>query len=229
MKFGADEYFGATTAPAAHPPLPEGPAYAAPGAARQPFADTGNFFHDQPEPPGHPADETGGYEADAYHPSNAHLGGEEEGYYEDGPAPKRRMGVMAIAAVFALAVIGTAGAFGYRALFGPRVLPAPPPVIKADTAPSKIVPAGASKTPNKLITDRVADHAQDEKLVSREEQPVEIKNNPAAAPVPQAQSSPPPAARSGGTRQRGHFQRAEESPHHRHPPRISRPPPTANR
>ena len=50
------------------------------------------------------------------------------------------MGVLAIAAVFALAVIGTAGAFGYRALFG-SLRSGPPPVIKADTKPSKIVPA----------------------------------------------------------------------------------------
>ena len=112
---------------------------------------------------------------------------------------------MAIAAVFALAVIGTAGAFGYRALFGgPRGLLSPPPVIKADTAPSKIVPAAASKTPNKLITDRVADHAQDEKLVSREEKPVEIKSaeikaNPAidAIPLPQGGVAPQPAPGSG--------------------------------
>ncbi len=59
--------------------------------------------------------------------------------------PHRRMGIMAIAAVFALAVIGTAGAFGYRALFGSSGSSQPPPVIKADTAPSKIVPANASK------------------------------------------------------------------------------------
>ena len=53
------------------------------------------------------------------------------------------MGVMAIAGVFALALIGTAGAFGYRALFGSSGSPQPPPVIKADTAPSKIVPAAS--------------------------------------------------------------------------------------
>ena len=178
VKFGADDYFGATTAPAAHPPLPEARAYAAPGAARQPFADTENFFHDQPETQGHPAAETDGHEPDAYPQSNLHLAGEEVDFYEDGPAPKRRMGVMAIAAVFALAVIGTAGAFGYRAMFGSSGPSQPPPVIKADTAPSKIVPVAASKTPSKLITDRVADHAQDEKIVSREEHPVEIKNSP---------------------------------------------------
>ncbi|MGA2568852.1 MAG: SPOR domain-containing protein, partial [Pseudolabrys sp.] len=75
-------------------------------------------------------------------------------------------------------------------------------VIKADTAPSKIVPAAASKAPNKLITDRVADHAQDETLVSREEKPVEIKTNPAIAAVPPPQGgvvpgAPQPAPGSG--------------------------------
>ena len=44
------------------------------------------------------------------------------------------MGVLAIAAVFALAVVGTAGAFGYRALFG-SASSGPPPVIKADSKP----------------------------------------------------------------------------------------------
>ena len=194
VKFGADDYFGATTAPAAHPPLPEARAYAAPGAARQPFADTENFFHDQAETQGHPAGKADGNEPDAYPQSNLHLAGEEEDFYEEGPAPKRRMGVMAIAAVFALAVIGTAGAFGYRAMFGSSGPSQPPPVIKADIAPSKIVPVAASKTPSKLITDRVADHAQDEKIVSREEQPVEMKPAAAPPPVPQAQSSAPPAA-----------------------------------
>ena len=104
--------------------------------------------------------------------------------YDDAPPVRRRMGVMAIAAVFALAVIGTAGALGYRALFGSSAPSQPPPVIKADTAPSKIVPASASKTPNKLITDRVPDHAQGEKLVSREEKPVEMKDKPVAAVPP---------------------------------------------
>ena len=51
-------------------------------------------------------------------PSAAPCPGEEQDFYDDVPPPRRRMGVLAIAAVFALAVIGTAGAFGYRALFG---------------------------------------------------------------------------------------------------------------
>ena len=169
----------------AQPLAPETPLY---GAA------DGFLYQDEAETADHPAAETGGLELDPYHPSNAQLAGEEAEFYDDVPPAKRRMGIMAIAALFALAVIGTAGAFGYRALFGSSGPSQPPPVIKADTAPSKIVPATASKAPNKLITDRVADHAQDEKLVSREEQPVETKNKPAAALQPQAQGNAPPAA-----------------------------------
>ncbi len=192
--FGANDYFGPATAPAPHPPMPQAAPYGAPGFARQPYAPAGELYQDEDVAPGQPATDSDGFEPDSYPLSNAQLGGEEVDFYEDAPPAKRRMGVMAIAAVFALAVIGTAGAFGYRALFGSSHSSAPPPVIKADTAPSKIVPAAASKTPNKLITDRVSNHVQGEKIVSREEQPVAIKNNPAPAPMPPAQSSPPLAA-----------------------------------
>jgi SPOR domain len=85
------------------------------------------------------------------------------------------MGILVIAGVFALAVIGTAGAFGYRALFGTSSSSLPPPVIKADTAPSKIVPAANLDTQSsKQITDRLNDRGIGENLVSREEQPVAV-------------------------------------------------------
>ena len=84
-------------------------------------------------------------------------------------------------------MIGTAGAFGYRALVGSSASTKPPPVIKADTAPSKIVPAttGKDAQSNKLITDRVNERGQTEKLVSREEQPLD---RPTAAALPQPAS-----------------------------------------
>jgi SPOR domain len=128
--------------------------------------------------PGYPPEPSFGHEGD--YPTNAHSGTEDHDFYDDVP-PRRRMGILAIAAVFALAVVGTAGAFGYRALFGSSSSPNPPPVIKADAAPTKIVPAARSKDPKsgKLIYDRVADRAQDEKLVSREERPIEMKNKSA--------------------------------------------------
>ena len=118
----------------------------------------------------------------------------EDEYCEDAPPSRRRMVVMAIAGVAALAVIGTAGAFGYRALVGSSGSTKPPPVIKADTAPSKMVPATAGKDAqsNKLITDRVNERGQSEKLVSREEQPMD---RPTAVAL--SQSGPQSALGSG--------------------------------
>lgn len=141
----------------------------------------------------------GAYEQAGYPaaPSDGHE------FYDDVP-PRRRIGVIAIAAIFGLAVVGTAGAVGYRALFGSSGSKAPPPVIKADAAPTKVVPATDSKDPKsgKLIYDRVADRGQSEKLVSREEQPVDINrpsgaNRPAGAPPDQNAGSIPAAMGSG--------------------------------
>ena len=130
----------------------------------------------------YPADQAG-YEQDAYE-LDAHPHPEEE-YYEDAPPSRRRLGIMAIAGVFALAIIGTAGAFGYRALFGSSGSHQPPPVIKADAGPSKVVPATSGKDAqsNKLISDRINERGQSEKLVSREEQPMD---KPAVAVLSQA-------------------------------------------
>jgi SPOR domain len=117
---------------------------------------------------------------------------EEEDVYDDVPPPRRRMGVIAVAAVFALAVIGTAGAFGYRALFGSSGSHLPPPVIKADTTPSKVAPSTAGKDAqsNKLITDRLNDRGQDEKMVPRQEQAVDVKESPAMPQLAQNQGVP---------------------------------------
>ena len=138
----------------------------------------------------------GGVESDSY--PQTKLAGEEGDFYEDVPPTKRRSVIMAIAAVIALAVIGTAGAFGYRAVFGPTSSSTPPPVTKADIAPSKIVPAAASTTPNKLFSDQVPDHAQAEEIVSREEQPIDNQSvtATATAPTPASVKQAPPLAAS---------------------------------
>lgn len=117
----------------------------------------------------------------------------EEEFYDDAPSSRRRLWVMAIAGVFAVAVIGTAGAFGYRAIFGSSGPRQPPPVIKADTGPSKVVPAttGKDAQSNKLITDRMNERGQSEKLVSREEQPVD-------KPATVVLSQPPQSALGNG-------------------------------
>ena len=176
------------------PPRPslEQPFYGAPGfAARQPYGN--DLYQVDPAPPvyGEPVGEPGysqgpaefeaaPFHAEAADPFNTQFPAGDaahDEFYDDVPPNRRRIGIIAIAGVFALAVIGTAGAFGYRAIFGSSSSSSgPPPVIKADVTPSKIVPAAASKDAqaNKLITDRVNDRGQGEKLVSREEQPVAV-------------------------------------------------------
>jgi hypothetical protein len=191
--YGSNDYYA--SAPVAPPQQPEASPYGAP-VARQTYTSPSYTAGADPyradnQAHGFPDAQAGGYQSNSYQPNAMHAD-EEDDIYDDIPPPRRRAGVMAIAAVFALAVIGTAGAFGYRALFGSSGSNLPPPVIKADTKPIKVVPANANKTPNKLITDRVSDHAQDEKLVSREEKPVEMNSNPLAAATPQnnAQQAP---------------------------------------
>jgi hypothetical protein len=85
--------------------------------------------------------------------------------------------LITVAAVLGLAVVGVAGAFGYRAVFGTsRSSSAPPPIIKASTEPSKIVPPQqSSESSSKLIYDRVGDRSQNEQVVPREEKPVDIQ------------------------------------------------------
>jgi sporulation related protein len=131
-----------------------------------------------------------GFGQDPEYPTGPQSGAEDHAFYDEVP-PRRRLGIVAIAAICGLVVIGTAGAFGYRALFGSSGAKSTPPVIKAESSPTKIVPATQSKDPKsgKLIYDRVAERGQDEKLVSREEQPVD--RPPGAAPG-QAAASPAP-------------------------------------
>lgn len=109
-------------------------------------------------------------------PGYGQFGPQSDDYYDDdAPSGGRRIGVIAIAGIFALAVIGTAGAFGYRAIFGSSGSSGPPPVIKADSTPSKIVPASAGRdAQDKTAASRPIDPTQGERLVSREEQPVAV-------------------------------------------------------
>lgn len=95
-------------------------------------------------------------------------------YADEEPAPKRRSGMKTIAAVLALAVVGTGGAFAYRTFVG-STRSGEPPVIKADPGPNKIVPATttASNDSGKQL-DRLA--AGQERLVPREEQPVNVQD-----------------------------------------------------
>jgi len=73
--------------------------------------------------------------------------------------------------VLALGVFGVAAAYGYHSYFG-TTRSGEIPIIKADNSPTKIVPQQAdasTKLPDRLVTGDGA-----EKIVPREEQPVDI-------------------------------------------------------
>ncbi len=171
-------------------PHPEDLSYAPPTVARE--ADP---YH--AEQPDYAEVATQDYEASHYYASDINQDGDAEDVYDDAQARRRRAGIIAVVAIFALAVIGTAGAFTYRAIYHTGATK-PPPVIKADTTPSKVVPEVKSKDPqsSKLIYDRVNDHAQPERLVSREEQPVEMKERPAGV-LPPGQNEHTPMLGNG--------------------------------
>ena len=114
--------------------------------------------------------------------------------YRDAPPSRRRGGLVVVMAVLALAVLGTAGAFGYRAMFGGSVLPTLPPIIKPANGPNKIVPNyGDAQAGNSI--QGAGDTSSSEKLVSHEEQPVEMPEAP--RPVPRVVSTIPIAPNQG--------------------------------
>jgi sporulation related protein len=176
QRFGGNGYYTARSAPGDRPVDAvqdyHGQSYGRASYGGTPSTIDDELYQADHEARGYPLNQAD-YQHDAYVQDTAHHA--EEEYYDDAPTSRRRLGVMAIAGVLALAVIGTAGAFGYRALFRSTGSPQPPPVIKADTGPSKIVPAttGKDAQSNKLITDRMNERGQSEKLVSREEQPLD--------------------------------------------------------
>src|SRR3954466_6353286 len=106
---------------------------------------------------------------------------------------KQRGGMMTVAAILALAVVGTGAAFAYKTYVGsPRS--GEPPIIKADNTPTKIVPApsdSSAKVPDRMVTGDGA-----EKIVPREEAPVDVNAKAGGPPrvFPPAEPEREPAA-----------------------------------
>src|SRR5262249_16192900 len=99
-----------------------------------------------------------------------------DGYDEgvDQRATGRRGKLFTVGAVLVLGVVGTGAAFAYRTYFS-AARSAEPPIIKADNSPTKVVPAPAdniAKSP-----DRMPSGDGTEKIVSREETPIDINRS----------------------------------------------------
>jgi SPOR domain len=109
------------------------------------------------------------------------------------PVLKRRSGMVTVVVVLALAVLGTGAAFAYRTYVGsPRS--GDPPIIRADTGPTKIVPAPADA--NAKVPDRLAAGDGTEKIVPREEAPVDVNAQPRMVFPPLNQNANPPTVAS---------------------------------
>jgi hypothetical protein len=137
--------------------------------------------------------ESGGqdYQREAAYPDDPYA--YQDGYEEE--PVRKRGGLLTIAAVLTLAVVGTGAAFAYRTYVGgPKG--GDPPIIKADNTPTKVIPAPgdtASKTPDRMPIGEGA-----EKIVPREEKPVDVNANSGAPrvvfPPLTPNANPPPAA-----------------------------------
>jgi hypothetical protein len=99
-------------------------------------------------------------------------------------------------AMTGLALLGTAGAFGYREMFGGPVIARPPPIITAISEPNKIAPVSAEpqgKNSGNARQDGADTTGSIEKLISREEQPATIEPPKGATPRVGAPAAPTPA------------------------------------
>jgi cell division protein FtsN len=142
---------------------------------------------------GHDNPQDQAYQDDAYAYQDGYDDGEE-------PVQKRRGGLATVIVVLALAVVGTGAAFAYRTYVGsPRS--GEPPIIRADTSPTKIVPAAADSTGK--VPDRLAAGDGTEKIVPREEAPVDVNANTQSGPrmvfPPLNQNANPPSPASVST------------------------------
>ena len=147
----------------------------------------------------------------AYYDEGAPMGPHDEAMYDDAPQSRWRRGALTAVILIVCATLGSAGAYAYRSYSMRAQATSAPPVITAETTPTKVVPANDPQS-SKAIQDRIGDQGANERVVSREEQPVELKNlttvppspvgSPVTTPPLQAQASAPalaPAASSPGT------------------------------
>lgn len=120
-----------------------------------------------------------------------------QGEYDEEPQQPQKRGLpLKVLAVLALGVFGVAAAYGYHTYFGTR-RSGEIPIIKADNSPTKIVPAQPDA--GAKVPDRMATGDGSEKIVPREEQPVDINSRNVAPRVvfpPLNQNANPPSVAS---------------------------------
>jgi hypothetical protein len=128
-------------------------------------------------------------------------------YCDDPPSPRWRYRLVIVIVVIALAGLGAAGAFAYRAVFAEAVLPALPPIIKAENAPNENVPNYGNDRPSDSSQTSIASAGSSEEFVSRwsadiqeppqtalmSASPPSALGSGAVAPIATAPAAPPPS------------------------------------
>jgi hypothetical protein len=215
-------------APADEESYAAGDEYAAPQAAQYDAAyGAGDYSGEDAEADAYEQGEYD-YEEDPGNPGNlGNLGNDYQADRSSASKPRKTIKVVAAAAVLGLAVFGSAAALGYHTIYKAK-RQGPPPVIRADNSPTKVVPAGVPGESSPKINERLGDGSQ-ERLVRREEDPVVLRDAPrgfnanpgmqlagvggpapaASAPLPAAA---PPAGAGGAAGAAGAGGAADEPP-----------------
>ena len=157
------------------------------------------YYRDEPPPAASrsepslfvPPMQSGGYQTDqqprygAQSPAYQDDADYDRDRYDEEAPPARRSGTIVVMALLGLAVLGTGGALGYRAIFGSPMIPSLPPIIKPSDTPIKIVPKRDAQTPGQTATAGTG-----EQVVPHEEQPVDPQTQ-SANPVPRVVTTIP--------------------------------------
>jgi hypothetical protein len=134
-------------------------------------ADRFQAHHDEPTREDHAHDER-----DRYYQDDAHVAPKDDEIYDDPPRLRRHGGLLTAVVLIVCAMLGTAGAYGYRTYYTGSGSTQTPPVIVADKTPSKVVPAATDTQSGKAIQERLGDQSSGERVVSRQEEPVQLRD-----------------------------------------------------
>ena len=124
---------------------------------------------------------------------------EADEYHDDPATPRWRYCLVIVIAVIALAGMGAVGAFAYRAVSGGAVLPALPPIMKAENATNENIQSDGDNRPSDLSQTSIANAGASEEFVSRF--PADNEEPPKTGTIsPNPSASPASAFGSGGRR-----------------------------
>jgi hypothetical protein len=135
----------------------------------EPHIDTG--IADRPHDAHRAGAEQGGHEG--HENENYFLDGTavpaDDRSYDDPPRSRATNGLLTVMVLVGCGILGTAGAYGYRTYYT-GVRPTDAPIISAEKLPNKMVPAPADS--GKSIQERLGEKAANERVVTRQEEPV---------------------------------------------------------